>query len=259
MKKQSKVPSRKASNNSKCHVFSLPNELQAKILSSLSIHDQINVCKAFRRWQSLLLDTKQFSKSRYPVRLDSYPQYIGLHTLLNCGEYTIKILVKDGAILRIYHSPIEMSFPLLRPMDFIWLFTEDCESTGREGYFDVTDSPFMDEACAKPFPYSSYNLKPTSLLEENLLAGMYNLDDQEAYFQVGFIVFVPDDIEAGTVQAPCIDERVDIGTGEMSVREVVDEIMERAKQAVEDEEIDLEACRGMYLIQIHQPQLVKMY
>ncbi|KAF3316451.1 hypothetical protein TWF173_002293 [Orbilia oligospora] len=231
MEGNTKPPTQQTPGRSNLHILSLPNEIQAQILSNLSINDQINACKASKHWQSLLLDIESVSKSRYPVRLDTYPENLGLHALLNCGDYTLKLLVKEGVIIRIYHSPTIHPIPDSEtPVEFIWLFTEELrENETHDDYFDVTDSPFLNETA------------------------------ESVYYQLKFLTFVPTDIENGIVEVIDTDESIYLDTGTDSIKEVARCIMERAKDAIEEEELDLKSCGGIYLIEVVYPELKPSY
>ncbi|EGX49342.1 hypothetical protein AOL_s00078g375 [Orbilia oligospora ATCC 24927] len=261
MEGNTKPPTQQTPGRSNLHILSLPNEIQAQILSNLSINDQINACKASQHWQSLLLDIESVSKSRYPVRLDTYPENLGLHALLNCGDYTLKLLVKEGVIIRIYHSPTIYPIPDSEtPVEFIWLFTEELrENETHDDYFDVTDSPFLNETAGTPFSYDSYSLKPTTQEEKVLLGMMQNLDAESVYYQLKFLTFVPTDIENGIVEVIDTDESIYLDTGTDSIKEVARCIMERAKDAIEEEELDLKSCGGVYLIEVVYPELKPSY
>ncbi|KAF3216779.1 hypothetical protein TWF106_008179 [Orbilia oligospora] len=220
----------------------------AQILSNLSINDQINACKVSPHWQSLLLDIESVSKSRYPVRLDTYPENLGLHALLNRGDYTLKLLVKEGVIIRIYHSPTIRPIPDPEtPVEFIRIFKEEGERGNEihDDYFDVTDSPFLNETAGTPFPYDSYGLKPTTQEEKVLLEMMQNLDAGSVYYHLKFLTFVPVDIKNRIVEVIDTDESICLDTGTDSIKEVARYILERAKDAIEEEEVDLKSCGGM--------------
>ncbi|KAK6342977.1 hypothetical protein TWF718_008355 [Orbilia javanica] len=261
MEEPLKTSTQETSGRSKPHILSLPNEIQVQILSNLSINDQLNACGVSSHWKCLLLEIESLTKSRYPVRLDMYPEDLGLHALLNCGEYTLKLLVKDGAIIRIYHSPNIHPIPDSEtPADFIWLFTEERENGMREGYFDVTDSPFLNETSGTPFSYDSYDLNPKSEEEKVLLEMMQGLDDGSAYYVLKFLTFVPSDVENGIVDDIDTDEDIHLEFGTLSVKEVMELILKKAKEAVEDEaEVDLGVCGGMYLVEVVFPELRSVY
>ncbi|KAF3177775.1 hypothetical protein TWF225_008052 [Orbilia oligospora] len=124
MEGNTKPPTQETPGRSNLHILSLPNEIQAQILSNLSINDQIN---AF----------------------------------------------KEGVIFRVYHSPNIHPIPDSEtPVGFIWLFTEELrENEMHDDYFDVTDSPFLNETTGTPFSYYSHSLKPTTR-EEKVLLGI---------------------------------------------------------------------------------------
>ncbi|KAK6532832.1 hypothetical protein TWF281_007004 [Arthrobotrys megalospora] len=183
-----------------------------------------------------------------------------LHALLTCGEYTLKLLVKDGALIRIYHSLNITPIPDSETSaEFIWLFTKERERGLRKGYFDITDSPFLEECAGTPFELSSYNLKPTSDDERVLYALMEGVGMSGVNYKIGFLIFVPKDIDNGIVEVVDTDEQVNLFTGTDLVREALDQILEKAKEAVEDEEVDLEECGGMYLVEVVYPVLNKAY
>ncbi|KAF3150983.1 hypothetical protein TWF594_008200 [Orbilia oligospora] len=151
------------------------------------------------------------------------------------GDYTLKLLVKEGVIFRVYHSPTIHPIPDSEtPVGFIWLFTEELrENEMHDNYFDVTDSPFLNETAGTPFSYDSHSLKPTTQEEK--------------------------DIENGIVGVVDADEGIYLDTGTDSIKEVARCIMERAQDAIEEEEVDLKSCGGVYLIEVVYPELKPSY
>ncbi|KAF3078788.1 hypothetical protein TWF102_003254 [Orbilia oligospora] len=113
---------------------------------------------------------------------------------------------------------------------FIWLFTEELrENEMHDNYFDVTDSPFLNETAGS------------------------------VYYQLKFLTFVPKDIENGIVGVVDADEGIYLDTGTDSIKEVARCIMERAQDAIEEEEVDLKSCGGVYLIEVVYPELKPSY
>ncbi|KAF3913032.1 hypothetical protein ABW21_db0204174 [Orbilia brochopaga] len=136
-------------------IFVLPTELQVKILSYLSLRDQIRVTKACRYWGFLLLETLSLKRSRYRLHLerDEEPG-LGTHRLLspqyNGGSH-LRCTFKDWVMKDIYlgpkHETVERA---LSPSD----------PKRHEEREYITDCPFLDEPIYSPPSFTLTMFEP---------------------------------------------------------------------------------------------------